>query len=96
MRESEQRLVTMANQIARNFAYRGDVEAAGATADHIAKFWDPRMKQSAFALLNRPEAEFSPVVRNALEALSKGFEPPARTGATRFNAVDETGRSDAG
>ena len=96
MRETEQRLVTMANQIARNLASRGDVEAAKATADHIAMFWDPRMKQTAFALLERPEAEFSPAARAALETLLKGAEPAAQTRATQFNSVDEAGRSDAG
>ena len=43
MMSTEERLVYMANQIARNFAASGD-GAAAATADHIAKFWDPRMR----------------------------------------------------
>lgn len=40
----ESRLIYMANQIARNFAAQGEDEAVAATADHIRKFWDPRMK----------------------------------------------------
>ena len=44
-----ERLIYMANQIARNFAVQGEAEAAAATADHIAKFWDPRMKAQLFA-----------------------------------------------
>ena len=36
------RLVRMANQIATNLATETD--PAGATAHHIADFWDPRMK----------------------------------------------------
>lgn len=44
MMGTEERLVYMANQIARNFASMGE-GAAGATADHIAKFWDPRMRR---------------------------------------------------
>lgn len=39
----------MANEIARNVAVRGHDEAVAATADHIAKFWDPRMKAAIFA-----------------------------------------------
>ena len=39
-----ERLTYMANQIARNFAAQGEDEAVAATADHIVKFWDPRMK----------------------------------------------------
>ena len=42
MMSSEERLVYMANQIAREFARVGDPVAA--TADHVAKFWDPRMR----------------------------------------------------
>ncbi len=96
MRDTEQRLVTMANQIARNLASRGDAAAAAATADHIATFWDPRMKASAFALLHHPEAGFLPIVRTALELLARGSEPPPQSGATQFNSVDEVGHSDAG
>lgn len=72
MRESERHLVTMANQIARNLASRGDAAAVAATADHIATFWDPRMKASAFVLLGKSEAEFMPIARRALEALAAG------------------------
>ena len=42
MMGTEERLVYMANQIAREFAHV--VDPAAATADHIAKFWDPRMR----------------------------------------------------
>jgi formate dehydrogenase subunit delta len=43
-----EKLVYMANQIARNFAVQGEDEAVAATADHIDKFWDPRMKAQLF------------------------------------------------
>jgi formate dehydrogenase subunit delta len=46
---SVERLVHMANQIATNLATDDDPVAA--TADHIDKFWDPRMK--AMILANR-------------------------------------------
>jgi formate dehydrogenase subunit delta len=36
-------LVTMANQIARNFAIRGEAAAAEATAEHVRLFWAPQM-----------------------------------------------------
>ena len=44
-----ERLVYMANQIARNFEAIGHDAAAAATADHIASIRDPRMKQRIFA-----------------------------------------------
>jgi formate dehydrogenase subunit delta len=39
------KLAYMANQIARNLAAKGDEQAVAAIADHIDKFWDPRMKE---------------------------------------------------
>ena len=40
----EQRLVSMANQIARNLAAQGEDAAVSAMVQHIVDFWDPRMK----------------------------------------------------
>ena len=48
MMSTAERLVYMANQIAREFAVMGD-GAVAATADHIAKFWDPRMRARILA-----------------------------------------------
>lgn len=39
-----EKLVLMANQIARNFEAMGRDKAVVATAGHIRDFWDPRMK----------------------------------------------------
>ena len=39
-----ERLVYMANQIARNLELRGHDAADEETATHIIKFWDPPMK----------------------------------------------------
>lgn len=48
MRQREH-LVHMANQIAANFATMGDLDPAAATADHIAMYWDPRMRNELLA-----------------------------------------------
>jgi formate dehydrogenase subunit delta len=39
-----EKLVMMANQIARNLAVQGEEAAVAGTADHIRRFWDPRMR----------------------------------------------------
>lgn len=39
------KLVMMANQIARFFATQGEERALPQIADHIQKFWDPRMRR---------------------------------------------------
>lgn len=87
------RLHYMADQIARNFAAIGHDDAVAATADHIVKFWDPRMKAAIFA---SDAGALSPIARDAVALLAKGCEPPPQTRATVFNDAGEGGRSDAG
>jgi formate dehydrogenase subunit delta len=85
-------LVYMANQIARNFGTMADMDAAAATADHIAMFWDPRMKANMFA----DATGLSPVAAAAVELLRGDPHPPHQTQATQLNAGGEAGHSDAG
>jgi formate dehydrogenase subunit delta len=47
-------LVNMINQIAKNFSYVDEKEkAAGLVAEHITKFWEPRMKQQLVACIEQ-------------------------------------------
>lgn len=63
---TQDRLIYMANQIARNVAALGKDEAIAITADHIRDFWDPAMKQHIVALAGeRPEA-LSPIAAAAV------------------------------
>lgn len=39
-----EKLVRMANQIAGFFSHEGPERGAASTADHLQKFWDPRMR----------------------------------------------------
>lgn len=71
MSVTSQSVVRMANQIARNFAANGDEAAIAQTAEHIALFWDPRMKAAGFALLEQADSGFSPVASAALAQLAK-------------------------
>ena len=83
----------MADDIARNFEAMGHTNSALATADHIKAFWDPRMRELIFA---DDHSRLSPVAREAIEHLQAGGQPGSQTRATKFNKVDEGGRSDAG
>ena len=96
MMSNQDRLVYMANQIARNFMTMGEEKAAQAVADHIAKFWEPRMRTQIFALHEKGEATFAPVAARAITLLRVAGPPPPQTRATEFNNVNEAGRSDAG
>jgi len=65
------KLVYMANQISKFFASQGPEQAAAGTADHISKFWDPRMRAQIFAHLEAGGKGLDPVARAAIESLAK-------------------------
>jgi formate dehydrogenase subunit delta len=93
---SLERLIYMANQIGRNFATLLPDQAATATADHIAKFWDPRMRAMIFARLEAGGDGLDPVAHAAIRLLHDKGAPPPQTRATEFNAAGEAGHADAG
>jgi formate dehydrogenase subunit delta len=66
---SPDKLVYMANQIGKFFASQGPDEAIAGTADHIKKFWDPRMRAEIFAHLEAGGAGLDPSVLKAIELL---------------------------
>lgn len=90
--DTHRRLVYMANQIARNFEAIGHDAAARATADHIAHFWDPRMK----AAIAGDEPDLSETAARAFAILRGNGKPTSQSRATVFNDTGEGGRSDAG
>jgi formate dehydrogenase subunit delta len=66
----DNKLVYMANQIGKFFASQGQERAVAGTADHIRKFWDPRMRAAIFAHLADGGAGLDPIARTALEQLA--------------------------
>jgi formate dehydrogenase subunit delta len=64
------KLVYMANQIAKFFASQGQEHAVTGTAEHIKKFWDPRMRSAIFAHLEAGGAGLDPVAKAAVEQLA--------------------------
>ena len=63
------RLVVMANQIASFFAAQG-AGAEAATADHIAKNWDPRMRAGIRAHVEAGGAGLDAVALAAVKSLA--------------------------
>ena len=92
MSSTHDTLVRMANQIAANLAAMGEAKAAAATADHIASFWDPRMKAGIFA----DTRGLSPLALEAIEILRDNAHPAHQTRATQFPTGNQIGGSDAG
>jgi formate dehydrogenase subunit delta len=66
----------MANQIGKFFQSQGHDKAVSGTADHIRKFWDPRMRKAIAAHLAAGGAGLDPAVRDAIAAL---VEPAAES-----------------
>jgi formate dehydrogenase subunit delta len=73
---SPDRLIYMANQIGKFFHSQGHDKAVPGIADHIYKFWDPRMRSAIFAHLDAGGAELDPEVRDALKALKRAGARP--------------------
>jgi formate dehydrogenase subunit delta len=65
------KLVYMANQIGTFFASQGQEQAAAGTADHIKKFWDPRMRAAIFAHVDAGGQGLDPSARRAVELLKE-------------------------
>ena len=81
----EQNLIEMANRIGDFFDSMPDrEEALAGIADHIRRFWEPRMRRALLAELDRPDAvglEMSPIVREALFANRVQLTPAAAPAA---------------
>jgi len=101
MSQSLDRLVYMANQIAREFENQRPHEAVDATWDHLWHFWDPRMREMILAHLLAGGEGLGETARAAVAKLATPIEPDPQTKATEFNKAGdhESGRnlmSDAG
>jgi formate dehydrogenase subunit delta len=66
---SPDKLVYMANQIGKFFTSQGPDKAAAGIAEHIARFWDPRMRAAIIAHFEAGGAGLDPVVREAIGKL---------------------------
>ena len=69
MSSSPDKLVYMANQIGKFFQSQGPEKAVAGTAEHIKKFWDPRMRKAIFAHLDAGGVGLDPNVREAINKL---------------------------
>ena len=66
---NHERLVQMANQISQFFETQPDhVEAIAGVADHLRRFWDPRMRMAIIAHAAAGATRLRPL---ALEAVTK-------------------------
>jgi formate dehydrogenase subunit delta len=67
--QSADKLVLMANQIVRNLAIQGDEKAVALAADHMRKFWEPRMRQAIEQHVRAGGKGLTPLAIRAVEHL---------------------------
>ncbi len=67
--DNHEKLVRMANQIGKFFASQAEAVRVPGIADHIRKFWEPRMRKQIFAHLDAGGEGIDPLVKQALETL---------------------------
>ncbi|MFY9642539.1 MAG: formate dehydrogenase subunit delta [Rhodomicrobium sp.] len=65
-----EKLIMMANQIGTFFASQKGDDAVAGIADHIRKFWDPRMRAAILAHVQSGGEGLLPPVRLAIEQLA--------------------------
>jgi formate dehydrogenase subunit delta len=63
------KLIYMANQIGKFWTSQGQETAPTAIAEHIRKFWDPRMRAAILRHLDSGGDGLDPLVRAAIERL---------------------------
>jgi formate dehydrogenase subunit delta len=66
-----EKLVVMANQVARFFAAQGEARALPQIADHIRQFWDPRMRRAIAAHVAEGGAGLDPLAKAALARVTQ-------------------------
>jgi formate dehydrogenase subunit delta len=67
--KSLDKLIYMANQIGIFFASQRADRAVPGIAEHIRKFWDPRMREAIVLHVDNGGAGLDPVVREAIVQL---------------------------
>ncbi len=70
-----QKLVRMANEIARNLRTLPGDQPATATADHLRSFWTPRMCAAIITHLESGGAGLDPLARDAVVLLRTKLAP---------------------
>jgi formate dehydrogenase subunit delta len=61
--------IRLINQVVVHFGYLPEDQAVTEVADHVRKFWDPRMKRRLFDLVDSKAGQLEPVALAAAALL---------------------------
>lgn len=73
---SSEKLVRMANQIAIFFRSQDEASAPTMVADHLEKFWEPRMRKAIIAHGKAGGEGLDPIAAQAVSLLAENAGPP--------------------
>lgn len=65
------KLVTMANQIARAFAHEGEERGADSVRQHLLKFWPPAMRDGIITYVVNGGDRLLPIASRAVDELRR-------------------------
>ena len=74
---SPDKLIYQANQIARFFRSKPHAEGIAGVAEHINKFWEPRMRRQFFEMIDAGGKGFEELVLEAAPAIHRPAEEAA-------------------
>lgn len=69
------KIVRMANQIGTFFESKPHAEGVHGVADHINKFWEPRMRRHFFQVFDAGGEGLKPIVMEAAEQIRRPSAP---------------------
>jgi formate dehydrogenase subunit delta len=72
---TKEKLMIMANQIATFFHSKPREEGIAGVAEHINKFWEPRMRRQFFEMVDAGGAGFDPMVLEAVAQIRRPAPP---------------------
>ncbi len=73
---SPDKLIYQVNQIATFFKSKPHAEGVAGVAEHINKFWEPRMRRQFFEMVETGVKGFDPLVLDAAPAVRRPVESP--------------------
>lgn len=72
---SHAKIVRMANQIGTFFQSKPHDEGVAGTAEHINKFWEPRMRRHFFEVFDAGGEGMLPIVKEAAARIRRPTQP---------------------
>ncbi len=89
------KIVRMANQIGTFFQSKPHAEGVDGVAEHINKFWEPRMRRHFFEVMDSGGEGFLPIVVEAAAQVRRPSEPVSATDAAQAEAGAPGGKGPA-